>query len=237
MKIGGFQKTSLKDYPGKISSIIFTIGCNFRCPFCYVPELVLPEKIKEIKEISEASIFSYLRENKKFIDAVVITGGEPTLQPDLITFIRKVKSMNFLVALETNGTNPSIIQTLINDKLVDYVEVDVKTRLVFKKYNEIVGNVLTREMFENIKNTIKLLIDSNVNYEFRTTICKEYHSTNDILSICKFIKGAKVYYIQNVRNPGDLIGGRKLTSFSDKEIKKIIEKGKKFVNIVYREQN
>lgn len=235
MRIGGFQKISLVDFPGKISSIIFTVGCNFRCPFCYVPELVLQEKIKEIKKISEAYIFSYLRKNKKFIDAVVITGGEPTLQPDLVSFVRKIKSMNFLVALETNGTNPSIIQTLINDKLIDYIEVDIKTKLTFEKYNEIVGNVLTHKIFENVKKSIKLLINSDIKYEFRTTIIKEYHSINDILDICKSIKGVKNYYLQNVKNPGNLIGRKKLTPFSNKEIEKIIKKGRKFVNIKYRE--
>jgi len=234
MRIGGFQKTSLLDYPGKISSIIFTIGCNLRCPFCYVPQLVLPEKIKEIKEIPEDYIFSYLDKNKKFIDAVVITGGEPTIHEDLPDFIQRIKNMGFLLGLETNGTNSQMLRYLIDKKLVDYIEMDVKTRVIFDRYKEIVGNVLTQEMFENIKSSIEILLNSGIDFEFRTTLVKEFHSREDILEICKSIRGVKKYYLQNLKIVEELLGKRKFSSFNKEDIKKIITEGKKFVNVIYR---
>ena len=132
MKIGGFQKLSLIDYPGKISCIIFTMGCNFRCPFCYVPQLVLPKKMKKMREIPTAEIFSFLEKNKGLNEAVVITGGEPTFHPDLPEFMRKIKAMDYSVALETNGTNFEMLKNLIEEKLVDYVELDIKNRVNFE---------------------------------------------------------------------------------------------------------
>jgi pyruvate formate lyase activating enzyme len=233
MRIGGFQKLSLVDYPGKISSIIFTIGCDFRCPFCYVPQLVLPEKIKEVKEIQEEYVFSYLEKNKKFLDAVVITGGEPTIYNDLPKFIEKLKALNFLVALETNGSNFQMLKQLVEKKLVDYVAMDIKTRLDFESYNRVVGNVLTKEMFENVKKSIEYLLKTE-SYEFRTTIVKEFHAKEDIIEICKAIKGAKVYYLQNLKSDVELICGKKLTPFNEKEIEEIVNKGRKFANVSYR---
>lgn len=234
MKIGGFQKVSLVDYPGKISTIIFTIGCNFRCPYCYVPQLVIPEKIKETKEIPEEHVFSYLSKNKNLLDAVVVTGGEPSLHADLPDFIQRIKSMGFLVGLETNGTNTSMLRSLIDNKLVNYIEIDIKTRLVFEKYNEIVGGVLTARMFENVKKSMSLLLTSEIDYEFRTTLLKEFHTKEDILEICKSIRGTKRYYLQNFRNKGQLVGGKKLIGFTGKEIEEIVSKGRKYVNIIYR---
>ena len=233
MIIAGFQKTSLLDYPGKISSIIFLAGCNFRCQFCYVPQLVLPEKIKEIKGFSENYILSYFEENKKFIDAVVFTGGEPTLNEDLPNLIEKIKSIGFLVGLETNGSNPKMLLNLIENKLVDYVAMDIKTRLEFKKYKEIVGN-LNEETFENIKKSIEILLSSSIDHEFRTTLMKEFHSIEDVIEICKSIREAKVYYLQNFKKFNETLSQKSFTPFEKNEIKEIIERGKKFVNIKFR---
>ena len=234
LKIGGFQKLSLVDYPGKISCIIFTIGCNFRCPFCYVPQLVLPEKIKNLKKVPVSEIFSFLERNKGLNEAVVITGGEPTIHQDLSSFIERIKKMDFLVALETNGTNSDMLEELIKERLVDYVEMDIKTALDFKKYRKITGGVLTEDMFENVKKSIKILLNSEIDYEFRTTLVKEYHSVEDILEVCKTIKGAKVYYIQNLLTMNGFVGGKFLTPFSKEEIEKIITEGKKLTNIRFR---
>ncbi|MEM5772905.1 MAG: anaerobic ribonucleoside-triphosphate reductase activating protein [Candidatus Aenigmatarchaeota archaeon] len=233
MIIAGFQKTSLIDYPGKISSIVFLAGCNFRCQFCYVSQLVLPEKIKEIKGLSEDYILSYLEKNKKFIDAVVFTGGEPTLNEDLPNLIQKIKSKDFLIGLETNGSNPKMLLNLIENKLLDYVALDIKTELEFKKYKEITG-ILTKETFENIKKSIKILLSSSIDYEFRTTLMKEFHSTEDIIEICKSIKGAKVYYLQNFKKLNETLSKKEFTPFEKNEIEEIIEKGKEFVNIKFR---
>jgi len=236
MRIGGFQKISLLDYPGKVSSIIFTLGCNFRCKFCYVPQLVLPERMKEVREIEEGEIFSYLQKNKKLIDAVVITGGEPTIFSDLPQFIEKIKKMEFLVGLETNGSNFKMLKALIDSKLVDYVEMDIKTRLDFEKYNEIVGGVLTKEAFENVRKSIKLLLEGKVDYEFRTTLVKEFHTKEDIIEICKAIRGARVYFLQKLKNDVELLCGKKLTPFEEEEIEEIVSEGQKYTKVVYRKQ-
>ena len=234
MRIGGFQKLSLIDFPGKVSCIVFTMGCNFRCPYCYVPQLVLPEKMKKLKEIPIAEIFSFLQKNKGLNEAVVITGGEPTLQPDLPEFIRRVKAMGYSVALETNGTNFEMLRNLIEGKLVDYVELDIKNKLDFEKYNLTVGGVLTEEMFENVKKSIKLLLEGKIAYEFRTTVVKEFHTIEDIVEIAKTIKGAKVYYLQNFRADVEVIGGEKFTPMDEETLKEIVKKASKFVRVVRR---
>jgi pyruvate formate lyase activating enzyme len=234
MKILGLQKQSLIEYPGRISAIVFLGGCNLRCQFCYVPHLVLPEEIEKQKEIPQKEIFSFLKERKNFLEAVSISGGEPTINKDLPNFIRKIKELGYLVELETNGTNPKMVKYLINKKLVDYVGMDIKQRLDnFERYKEITGWVLTKEMFENIKKSVKILISSKVDYEFRTTIMKEFHKKDDILEICREIKGAKVYYLQNYQK-NHTISGKTFTPFDEKEIEEIVKEGQKFVNIKYR---
>jgi pyruvate formate lyase activating enzyme len=234
MKILGLQKQSLIEYPGRISAVVFLGGCNLRCQFCYVPHLVLPEEIEKQKEISQREFFSFLKERKNFLEAVSISGGEPTINKDLPNFIRKIKELGYLVELETNGTNPKMVKYLINKKLVDYVGMDIKQRLDnFERYKEITGWVLTKEMFENIKKSVKILISSKVDYEFRTTIMKEFHKKDDILEICREIQGAKVYYLQNYQK-NHTISGKTFTPFDEKEIEEIVKEGQKFVNIKYR---
>jgi len=234
MKILGFQKQSLIEYPGRISAVVFLGGCNLRCQYCYVPHLVLPKEIKKQKEIPQKEIFSFLKERKKFLEAVAVSGGEPTVHKELPNFIKKIKKLSYLVELETNGTNPKILKYLIDKNLVDYVAMDIKHRLDdFKRYKEITGNVLTKKMFENIKNSVKILISGKVNYEFRTTIMKEFHKPKDILEICKQIQGAKIYYLQNYQK-NQTISGKTFTQFEEKEIEEILKKGQNFVNIKYR---
>jgi len=234
MKILGLQKQSLIEYPGRISAIVFLGGCNLRCQFCYVPHLVLPKEIKKQKEISQKEIFSFLKERRNFLEAVAITGGEPTLNRDLPNFIKKIKKFGYLVELETNGTNPKMLKYLIEKKLIDYVATDIKHRLDnFEKYKEITGWVLTKEMFENIKKSVKILLSGKVDYELRTTIMKEFHKKEDILEICKEIQGAKVYYLQNYQK-NHTISGKTFTPFEEKEIEEIVKEGQKFVNIKYR---
>jgi len=234
MKILGLQKQSLIEYPGKVSAVIFLGGCNLRCSFCYVLHLVLPELIEKQKEIPQSKVFSFLRERKNFLDAVAVSGGEPTLNKDLPDFIEKIKKLGYLVELETNGTNPKMLKFLIDKKLVDYVAMDIKHRLSdFKKYKEITGGVLTREMFENIKKSVKILLSGKVNYEFRTTIMKEFHKKEDILEICKEISKAKIYYLQNYQK-NSTVSGKTFTPFEEKEIEEIVKEAKSFCNIHYR---
>ncbi len=186
MIIGGFQKFSLIDYPNKISCIIFTQGCNFRCPYCHNPELIGNNPIK----IEEKEIFEFLKNRKGKIEAVVITGGEPILQEDLIEFIKKIKDMGFLVKLDSNGSNPKIIKKLIEQKLVDYFAMDIKAPL--EKYKEITNSDIDPK---KIKESINLIMNSKSDYEFRTTITKQLNK-EDIIKIAKLIKGAKCYVLQ-----------------------------------------
>ena len=235
MKILGLQKQSLIEYPGKISAVIFLGGCNFRCPFCHVPTLVLPELIETQNEISQEEILSFLEKRKTFLEAISITGGEPTLNKDLPDFIKKIKSLGFLVQLETNGTNPEMLRKLIEEKLIDYAAMDIKHRLdSFEKYNEITGFKLTKELFENIKESIKILLSNKIDYQFRTTLIKEFHKKEDILEICKEIQGVRVYYLQNYQKENKTISGNIFTPFREEEIEEIIKDCKNLVNIHYR---
>ena len=234
MRIGGFQKLSLLDYPGKLSAIIFTLGCNLRCPFCYVPQLVLPEMMKKIKEIPVEYILSYLKKRRMFLDGVVVSGGEATIHSDLPDLLEEIKSMGYLVALETNGSNSRMLRQLVSDSLVDYIEMDLKAPLEFEKYNRAVGGVLTEGIFKNIRESVEMLLASSIDYEFRTTLIRELHTKEDILEICRSIEGAKSYYLQNFRRTGLHVGGEELTPFKENEIKEILEAGRRFVNITYR---
>ncbi len=235
MKIAFFQKLSLIEYPGKLCGVIFLAGCNLRCQFCYVPHLVLPEKIKEIKAIPEKEIFYFLKERKGFLDAISITGGEPTLNPELPEFIKKIKEMGYLIEIETNGTNFEMLKDLVDKKLIDYVAVDIKHDFKFEKWYEITGRVLTKELFENIKKSINFLLKGKIDYEFRTTLIKEFHKKEDIIEICKKIKKAKVYYLQNFeKKESQTISGKVFTPFSKNEIEQIIKEGKKYTNIKAR---
>lgn len=193
MKLGGFQKQSLIDYPGKITATVFTIGCNFRCPYCHNKGLVLGGA----EEMSEEDVFAYLEENKKLLDAVTITGGEPTLQKDLQEFIKKLKEKGFLVKLDTNGSNPRILKELLPD--LDYIAMDVKSSLAFEKYNSSAGTK-GKELLEKVKESIDIIKHSGVDHEFRTTVVPGLHTPEDIESICKYL-GEERFALQQFR-PG-----------------------------------
>ncbi len=194
MEIGGVQKTTFIDYPGKIAATCFLIGCNFRCPFCYSPELVLPEKIKLQPKISEKDFFKFLEERKGLLEGVVICGGEPTINKDLPFFAEKVKKMGYLLKLDTNGSNPEMLQTLINNSLLDYVSMDVKAPK--EKYEEAVGIKID---MKGIQKSIDILKKRKIDYEFRTTIVPVIHTKEDIIKIAEWLKGAEKYFLQNFR--------------------------------------
>ena len=196
MNIAGVQKVTLLDYPGKVACEIFTQGCNFECPFCQNSSLI---PITNTGEFSEEEIFEYLNLRKNILDGVVITGGEPTVQKDLKGFIKKIKDLGLLVKLDTNGGNPKVLQELIDEKLVDYVAMDIKN--IFNKYNITAGKKIN---LDNIKKSIEILKASKIDYEFRTTIIKEMHSLDDIISICKLVGNAK-YYLQNFEDSENVI--------------------------------
>ena len=208
MNIAGVQKVTLLDYPGKVACEIFTQGCNFECPFCQNSSLI---PITNTGEFSEEEIFEYLNLRKNILDGVVITGGEPTVQKDLKSFIKKIKDLGLLVKLDTNGGNPKVLQELIDEKLVDYVAMDIKN--IFNKYNITAGKKVS---LDNIKKSIEILKASKIDYEFRTTIIKEMHSLDDIVSICKLVGNAK-YYLQNFEDSENVID-HSLHGFSREEL-------------------
>ncbi len=187
MRLGGLQKCSLIDFPGKITAILFTVGCNFRCPYCHNPELV--DETSEI--ISVDNVFAFLTRRREILDAVTITGGEPTIQTDLVPFIRKVKEMGFLVKLDTNGTHPEVIELVQEEKLVDYIAMDIKAPL--GRYASSVARPVDEVQ---IKKSIQLLIKGNIPYEFRTTVVKSLLAYDDLHEIGKTIKNAERYYLQ-----------------------------------------
>ncbi len=222
MRIGGLQKCSLIDYPGKISAIVFTIGCNFRCPYCHNPELV-NETVET--EYSESEIFDFLKTRIGKLDAVVITGGEPTLHDDLIHFMEKVKSLGFLVKLDSNGTHPYVLKEAIERKCVDYIAMDIKAPL--SKYHTITGMPTN---VEAIRESIALLMNSPVAYEFRTTINKALTSPEDVEEMAQAITGADAYYLQKfvsntILNPQL---NRKIT-YTDEEFYELFERAKPHV--------
>lgn len=189
MKIGGLQKFSLIDYPAKICAVVFTQGCNFRCPYCHNPELSNPDLYGEC--IPEEDVLAFLDKRVGKLDAVSISGGEPTLQPDLADFINRIKSMNYLVKLDTNGSNPEILKTLITSGLVDYIAMDVKAPL--EKYRKVTRSGITPEL---IKHSVDMIKKSSIPYEFRTTIVKSQLKEDDLRALGTMIKRARLYVLQ-----------------------------------------
>lgn len=221
MLISGIQKFTLIDFPGKTACVVFTPGCNFRCGFCHNAEFVLPEKIKQIEKsfISEEVFFNFIKKRKNLLDGVVITGGEPTIMPDLVDFIEKIKQFNLLVKLDTNGSNAGILKELINKNLLDYIAMDIKTSL--ENYPKLVGAGVK---MEDVEENIKFIIQSKVPYEFRSTILKEIHPPEVLEKMAELVKGANKLFLQTFRpqNTLDPIFG-KYNSFSKKEMKRIAE--------------
>lgn len=199
----GWQKESFNEWPGKICSIVFVGGCNFRCPFCHNPDLI--PLTPKLPKINEKEVLDYCSENKDMLDALAITGGEPSIQKkeNLINFIKKVKKIGLLIEIETNGSNPEMISHLLEKKLVDHIAMDIKAPLDTKRYDEVSG---VKVNLSNIKKSIKIIMDSEIDYEFRTTVIPELLNEDDILKIANQIKGASKYYLQqfnpkNALNP------------------------------------
>ena len=227
MHIAWIQKSTLVDYPGKVACVIFTQWCNFRCHFCHNPECVLPEKMLLFKNdlIPEEAFFNFLESRKWFLDGVSICGGEPTLQPDLYDFAKKVKSMWFSVKLDTNGRDYKLVQRMINDGILDYVAIDLKHAIY--SYETAVGLPQTSAFFLSFEKLLQTLLEWNIDYEYRTTVIKGMHTADDIESMAHFIRGAKHYYLQNYIWGNTLDPNFWGQPFSDEELeefKKIAEK-------------
>ena len=238
MIIGGLEKLSLLDYPGQIAAIVFTQGCNFRCHFCYNPMLVLPLSRTNIDQkdsslINKDDLFAFLEDRRGKLDAVVITGGEPTIHADLPEFIEAIKKMGFLVKLDTNGTNPEMLEKLLDKKLLDYIAMDVKAP--FDKYENVVGVKID---LNKIKKSVKIIMESGLPYEFRTTVAPALLAPEDIVHLAEELKGAAKWYLQKFEANKDLLdpklSGTKI--YSNKEMKQIAEAAASVAGVcLYRE--
>jgi pyruvate formate lyase activating enzyme len=215
MKIGGIEKLSLIDYPGKTCAVVFTLGCDFRCGYCHNPELVLPEQFSGVIPVDD--ILDFLKSRVGRLEAVTISGGEPAIHEDLPDFAKKIKEMGFFVKLDTNGTRPAMVKKLLDDKLLDFIAMDIKGPL--DKYQSIV----TRPVDVNIiKNSIDIIKNSGIPYEFRTTIVKSQLSFDDFDKIGELVKGAPRYALQKFR-PGRTLSPRFASevTYSDEDFEKL----------------
>ena len=248
MKISGLQKFTMVDFPGLIAATVFTRGCTFACPFCHNPELVVPEKFIPLMDNDEIMVF--FEKRKKQLKGVCITGGEPTLQRDLPGFIQKLKAMGYKIKLDTNGTNPEMLEILIKSANIDYIAMDIKSSI--PKYTMTVSSsqfpvpnekLKTDKLNENwklknenliaiIKRSIRLIMQSDIDYEFRTTVCHPIHAVTDFEEIGKLIKGAKRYYIQNFVQSKHIDEHQKFKSFSDEELSSAKKTMKKYIKEV-----
>lgn len=234
MIIGGLEKFTLLDYPGNLAAIVFTQGCNFRCHFCYNPMLVLPRANSAADgsnkdqgfSLTEEDLFLFLDSRKGKLDGVVITGGEPTLHADLPDFIKKIKERGLLVKLDSNGTNPDMLKRLIDDKLIDYIAMDIKAP--WDKYEAVVGVPVN---LEKLQKSVKMIMMSGLPYEFRSTLLPEFHDKDDVRKMGESISGANRWYLQKFKPDTNLVDtsfeGKK--TFLDKELESLALIGSKYV--------
>lgn len=223
MILGGLQKLTLIDYPGKVAATVFTVGCNFRCPFCHNPELVLAGRSAERGSVSEEEFFDFLESRKGKLDGVCVTGGEPTIQDDILDFIRKIKRMGFLVKLDSNGTRPDVLKKAFDERLVDFVAMDIKSSL--DNYSKACGTEIDTQ---RIKLSTELIRNSGISYEFRTTVVPGIHNYEDFRKISKWLDGSKNYALQKYRDEGKILdeslrSRQKNETIDLKKIKKSVE--------------
>lgn len=216
MQICGLQKTTLLDYPGRVAATIFTFGCNFRCPYCHNMNLVEPEHKPEI--FSKEEIMSFLKKRAGILEGVCITGGEPTIDPELVELVREIKELGYCVKLDTNGTNPVMLEELIEEELIDYAAMDIKTG--FSDYERVAG--VSHPDIESISRSIRLLIKGELFYEFRTTLCRQYHTPEIMEEIGSMIRGCSNYYLQSFRD-SEYVKQHGLGSFEKEELLQMVK--------------
>lgn len=198
MEIHGLQKTTLLDYPGLVACTVFLAGCNLRCPFCHNAPLVLSAPAVQL---TEAEFFAFLKKRQGILDGVCITGGEPTLRQELPAFIAEIRRLGFLVKLDTNGTNPAMLRHLLDNKLLDYVAMDIKNAP--SRYAKTCGGV---DVLDAVKESAALLMAGSTDYEFRTTCVQPLHDAQTMEQIGTWLAGARAYYLQQFVDSGNLIG-------------------------------
>lgn len=211
MKIGGLQKLSMVDYPGKMCATVFLRGCNLRCPFCHNASLVLPERLQPV--MTADALLEFLQTRIKKLDGVCVTGGEPTLYHDLPELLCRIRALGFSVKLDTNGTRPAVLKALLDEGLLDYVAMDIKNSPA--QYAVTCGNV---DVLSSVQESVRLLMDSDVDYEFRTTVLHPLHTPQSLEQIAQWISGAKRYFIQAFVDSGDLIGSGEALNEADMQL-------------------
>lgn len=222
MKFHGFQKMTLLDYPGKVACTVFTGGCNFRCPFCH--NALLVTQLNEAEDYDEEEIIGYLKKRKGLLDGVAVTGGEPLLSDETVEFIRRVKGEGYAVKLDTNGSFPERLKYLVNEKLVDYVAMDIKNSK--ELYSKTAG--ISNLNLSAIEESVSFLLEGNVDYEFRTTVVNGLHTVESISAAARWIQGAKRYFLQNFVDSGNLID-ESMTGVSKEEMEKMRQAALQYV--------
>lgn len=235
MEIHGFNKTTLLDYPGHVAATVFTGNCNFRCPFCHNAGLVLDPGEQET--IYEEEVLAYLKKRQGILEGVCITGGEPTLQPNLRNFIQKVKELGYLVKLDTNGYHPEVLWALLDEKLLDYVAMDIKASR--ENYARAAG--VKRMDLARIEESVGILKSCDIPYEFRTTVVKGIHSIEEFETIGRWLEGCCAYYLQAFQENDNMISlyetdtaekSRMFIAFSKAEMESMAETARKYIDKV-----
>ena len=217
MVVSGLQKLTLLDFPGKVACTVFTGGCNFRCPFCHNSTLVLPDQIAH--DSSAEQVLSFLRKRVGVLDGVAVTGGEPLLHPDIGDFLKEIKAMGFLIKLDTNGSFPDRLISLVEAGLADRVAMDVKNAPAL--YAKTVG--LERFDLSGVERSKDFLLSGAVDYEFRTTVVRGLHTEESLLEAARWIRGAKEYYLQQYKDSGAILDSTGLTAFDADEMRALAD--------------
>ena len=219
----GLQKLTLLDFPGKVACTLFAKGCNMRCPFCHNASLVV--RANEQQPYENDELLGFLKKRLGLLDGVAISGGEPTLWPGLYDFIVELKKIGYDVKLDTNGTNPDMLKKLVNDRLVDYVAMDIKN--CREKYGITVGCDEKYDL-SSIEKSVTLLMEGNVDFEFRTTLTRELHTSEDMIRIGEWIRGDEKYFLQQFKDSGDLIG-HGFSEYNKDEMTLLLDQIRQFV--------
>ena len=219
----GLQKLTLLDFPGQVACTLFTKGCNMRCPFCHNAWLVTDAKSQQLYRNEE--ILAFLKKRVGILDGIAITGGEPTLMAGLPDFIVSARELGYKIKLDTNGTRPEVLKRLVGDGLLDYVAMDIKN--CRDKYGATVGFDHGYDI-SPIQESISFLMEENVDFEFRTTVSKTFHTFDDVIEIAKWIEGGEKYYLQQFKDSGNLIG-EGIEPYSEEQMRALIDKILPFV--------
>lgn len=225
MRIHGFQKLTLLDYPGFVAGTVFTGGCNFRCPFCHNAPLVMLED----EALAEDEVLSILQKRRGLLDGVCISGGEPLLQPDIGDFMKKLRAMGYRIKLDTNGSFPQKLRALVEEGLVDMVAMDIKNSP--EKYAETVG--VPGLDVGPVKESAAFLMEGRVDFEFRTTVVRPLHTAEDFEKIGRWLPGAPKYYLQQFRDSGALLAAEGLGAYTEEEMQIFAEAVKPFIPHTY----